>query len=195
MKSEILKLSTIVLLLLFLGAGCNKDEQNPNPEAEFYFQLLDKNYESKTVFNEGENFIFSFKIETQDTIWKFNRLVNDDPNFFRVFRIVDGNYINMGKSFKSKWCQPIYYECGHETPFIFELPWKTDIGTNEIPDQNIWPPFCLFNETSLLPKGKYITYFDEKIEFVRCGDLIDTNYEQDFFTTKSMHFEIEFEIQ
>ncbi len=195
MKHKILKLSTVILLFAFISTGCQKDEQIPNPEVDFIFQLLDDNSESKIIFNEGENFSFYFKIETNDTIWKFYRLVNDDPNFFRVYRIEDENYVDVGIPFKSKWCLTIKNLCGYENPFIFKLPWETGMGETIIPDQSIFPPFCLFNETSLLPKGKYITYFDEEIEFVRCENLHNLNPGQYFYSTELMHFEIEFEIK
>ncbi len=195
MKCNTLKLSTVILLFAFISAGCQKDEQIHNPEVEFVFKLLNDGSESKTVFNEGENFNFYFKIETNDTIWKFYRLINDDPNFFRVYRIEDENYVDVGTPFRGKWCHTIYCACGHKTPFIFELPWETGLEATDIINQSVYPPFCMFNETSSLPKGKYITYFDDEVEFVRCDNKHELDPGQHFYSTKLMHFEIEFEIK
>lgn len=53
----------------------------------------------------------------------------------------------------------------------------------------------MFNETEYLPKGKYITYFDDLLEFVRCGEELEEGfYEKLFYTTELKHFEISFEI-
>jgi len=194
MKPKILKLSTVVLLLLFIGASCQKDEI-PDPDVEFEFKLLNEKKEQSIVFDEGENFTFQFNINTNDTIWKFYNFVNKDFNFFRVYRVENGEQIDVGTPFKSYWCSAIYYACGQSNPFLFELPWVTGVGENERPDQSIFPPFCMFYETSLLPIGKYVTFFDDQVEFVRCGEMVDTNYEQFFYTTELMHFEIEFEIK
>ncbi len=195
MNPEILKLTTVVLLLLFTGASCQKDDNFPDPTVKFDFKLLNENSESETVFNEGENFKFFFKINIKDSVWKFYRFVNDDPNFLRVYQVENGNRIDVGKPFKSMWCQAVKNICGYENPYVFEIPWVTEMGGESIPNQDIYPPFCLFNETNPLPKGNYVTFFDEKIEFVRCGNLVDSEYEQVFYSTDMMHFEIEFEIK
>jgi hypothetical protein len=195
MKSKILKLCTVVLLFLFLGASCQKDEEIPDPTIDFEFKLLDEKGEQSLIFDEGENFTFHFKITTNDTFWKFDEFVNRDSNFFRVYRAEDGKQIDVGTPFKSYWCLAIEYVCGQNNPFLFELPWVTGIGENEIPDQSIFPPFCMFKETTLLPKGNYVTFFDDQLKFVRCGEIVDSNYEQFFYTTELMHFKIEFKIK
>lgn len=195
MKSKILKLCTAVLLLLFFGTACQKEEEIPDPEVEFDFKLLNEKGEPSFIFNEGENFTFQFKIITNDTIWKFDEFVNQDSNFFRVYKIENGSQFDVGTPYKSYWCNTIEYVCGQNNPFVFELPWVTGIGENEIPDQSIYPPFCMFNETALLPKGNYVTFFDEQLKFVRCGEIVDSNCEQFFYTTDLMHFKIEFMIK
>lgn len=195
MKLKILKLCPVVLLFLFLGASCQKDEQIPDPIIDFDFKLLNEKGEPSFTFNEGENFTFHFKITTSDTIWKFDEFVNRDTNFFRVYQVKDGKQIDVGTPFKSYWCHTIKYECGQNNPFLFELPWETGIGENEIPDQSVYPPFCLFYETTFLPKGNYITFFDDQLKFVRCGEMVDSKYEQFFYTTELMHFKIEFTIK
>ncbi|MGE0020636.1 MAG: hypothetical protein AB7S72_13275 [Draconibacterium sp.] len=195
MKSKIFKLCPVVLLFLFVGVSCQKDEEIPYPKVEFDFKLLNENGEPSFTINEGENFTFHFKIITNDTIWKFYEFVDRDSNFFRVYRVEDGKQIDVGTPYKSYWCNTIESVCGQNNPFVFELPWITGIGENEIPDQSIFPPFCMFNETTLLPIGNYVTFFDEQIKFVRCGKLVDSKYEQFFYTTDLMHFKVEFTIK
>ena len=189
-----LKILVISFLILIFGTSCNKTESE-DPEVTYKFQLLNEDKEPATVFAEGENFFFHLVIESDDPEWKFNRFLNKDPNFLRVYRIEEEEQIDIGVSFKSYWCETILYDCGHDVPYVFELPWVTEIGENEVPNQNVYPPFCMFNETDYLPKGKYVTYFDDRLEFVRCSEELEEGfYEKLFYTTELKHFEINFEI-
>ncbi len=76
MKQKILKLSTVILLFAFIGAGCQKDDifelEIGDKDAvivkevdgvEFKFCLLNAQGEPATVFDEGENFTFTFSIK------------------------------------------------------------------------------------------------------------------------------------
>ncbi len=196
MKTKILKLSTVFSLLLCVSASCNKDNDYEDPKITYDFKLLNESKESDTIFIENEIFYFHFSIKSNDTEWKFSRFMYNDSNFLRVYRIEEDKRINVGVPFKSYWCQAIQYECGHNTPYIFEIPWMTGIGENEIPDQDIYPPFCMFYNTNNLPKGKYVTYFDESLEFIRCGKELEAGvFDKEFYITELNHFEILFEIK
>ena len=93
-------------------------------------------------------------------------------------------------------CAGAFYACGHETPFVFVLPWHTGLGGNEIPDLDSYPPFCLFTETDTLPKGQYATFLNQQIEFVRCTEYLgDGNYERIFYLTDTLKYKTEFEIK
>jgi hypothetical protein len=81
MNPKCLKLSALVLLLLFLGAGCEKDETIPNPKVECSFFLLNQTGSPDTIFAEGENFTFYFEINTDDPEWRFNGFQLNDSNF------------------------------------------------------------------------------------------------------------------
>lgn len=195
MKQKILKLCTVVLLLLFIGVQCTEDDQFANPNVEFKFNLIDNKEEAKTIFKEGENFTFQFLIQTNDPKWRFNKLITADTNFFRIYRKENDTLINAGIPYLSFSCSTLHAECGYSTPFKFELPWITGLGTNDNPDMNSYPPFCMFIQTENLTKGNYVTYFDEQIEFIRCGDYLgEGNYEQFYFLTDPLHFEINFQI-
>ena len=111
MKTKILKLSTVILFLLFIGASCQDDEdlfeiqigdenaviQKEIDGIEFKFCLLNDDGEPSTVFNEGENFTFQFSIKNNinDTLpfsdYGFYKL-----NDFYAVKSIDNYY---GKAF------------------------------------------------------------------------------------------------
>lgn len=185
-----------MLFLFPIIISCSHSkEEYPNPNPEFDFMLLNEMMEKDSVFNEGENFTFYFSINSNDEEWSFNDFINKDTNFFRIYRIEGNEFIDVGTPVKSMWCNAIYDACGKGSSYSFKLPWITGIGENTTPDQTIYPPFCMFLETNILPKGKYVTYFDEQFEFVRCGDLKNTNWQQEYYSTPEMHFEVNFEIK
>lgn len=186
-----------ILLLIFsaflLLESCRKEELYP--EVQFDFNLLDSEGNSKIVFNEGENFTFQFRISTNDPDWKLYDFENPDSDFFRVFKIDGSNLTDMGKPYRSFGCQTIYAACGYNMPYNFQIPWVTGLDESTLMNQNIHPPFCLFSETDYLPKGKYLTRFNTQFIFVKCDLSNEPDWNQQYYTTESIEFKIEFEIK
>ncbi len=98
MIHQILKFSTVILLFAFISTGCQKDDvfelRAGDKNAvivkevdgiEFKFCLLNEQGEPATVFNEGENFTFSFSIKNNlDDYIYFDTSVFNVTGFFEV---------------------------------------------------------------------------------------------------------------
>ncbi|QIA09057.1 hypothetical protein [Draconibacterium halophilum] len=190
MKPTILKLSTLFLFLLFIGASCQNDEdlfeiQRGDENAviqkevngiEFKFCLLNEAGEPATVFNEGENFTFQFSIKnnTKKDIF-FDTTVTNADGFFEVHDELK----NYGGPF--------------EKPTYDLLRMPTPIGTGEITGLNIkWIPEddewafgtteFVKAQTESLKAGEYYSMFSHKFDF----ESIKTN---------DISFKINFEIK
>jgi hypothetical protein len=112
MKSFSIKIGAISLLIILMGSGCKKNNdssslweitpqsgkvfiQNEMNGIEFNFFLLNKEGQPATIFNQGENFTFSFsfKNNSQDPIIVTSEFIN--PDFLRVY--LSQNNIDMGR--------------------------------------------------------------------------------------------------
>lgn len=197
MRSIHLKISFVLLILCFLGAGCEKEDElfweiSPDSKTaviqkevdgiEFKFCLLNEQGEPATVFNEGENFIFSFsfKNKMQDPIVVTTEFISS--NFYRVYRSIDKT--DMGKPWTGIWCN--YDGTLHEINLApsnvrqLNCPWV--LTDDKAPEY----PLCMSESKEYLAKGKYETFFDLNFHYTISGKkkIID-----------NMTFKIIFEIK
>lgn len=79
----------LIAFVYLIAISCEKDKES-NP-LEFNFTLLDTLGNAKTIFNQDENFIFSFFIvnKSSDTVYFNNFMPNND--LFRVYSINSSN--------------------------------------------------------------------------------------------------------
>ena len=192
MKTEVIKLSTILLLLAFIPAGCQDDEdlfeiqiggknaviQKEIEGIEFKFCLLTEEGEPSTVFNEGENFTFQFSIKNNTgeslIFHDYGFYVNDDffsvqnrtQNFGRPFEFLTG-YLTSNEM--------RYIHDGISCSFI--CPWQD----NRDEFFAMYGAFKGLNKMTL-KNGKYVTKFTHNFQF---GDV----------ETGSLTFKINFEIK
>lgn len=117
MKTKIV-FSVFLSLFIWIGIiGCSDDNEivlEITPDSKnaviqkevdgikFEFYLLNEEGISTTVFNEGENIIFSFSFKNnlQDTIIVSTDFI--DTNFYRVYQ---SNNIDLGKPWTGLWCE------------------------------------------------------------------------------------------
>ncbi|MDR2146604.1 MAG: hypothetical protein LBE91_09130 [Tannerella sp.] len=123
----------------------------------FKFCLLNRQGEPATVFNEGDNivFSFSFKNNLKDNISIPTQFINE--NFYRVY---GNNNTDMGKAWTGTWClfvmqTKIIELPAHETkelncPWLYSEVFKVDY------------PLCKGGDNNPLSKGEYFTslHFD-----------------------------------
>lgn len=173
----------LLLVLLFASSGC---EQN-NPQAafiDFEFALLNSKQASSASFNEGENFVFSFRMinRSNEDVYLSQASFNT-AEFLKVY-LMDNAKVNasipVGKPYKSLFCT---YQNGilipaHDTLRI-EIPWMP-------PADGCCAHFCLVENNSPLPAGKYRTEFNSAFEFFS-GDKS--------YQTDTKRFKIDFEVK
>lgn len=173
MKKVIIKINLIILLLCCISAGCKKSKEslslleiNPNSQdliiqkesnnIEFKFCLLNENGQPTTVFNIGENFIFSFsfKNKSQETISVTTEFINSD--FFRVF--LSQNSLDMGKPWTGVWCEfsgmPQEIKLMPDSSMQLSCPWI--LTEKNIPVY----PLCMAESKDPLMQGEYYTKID-----------------------------------
>lgn len=169
MKTTLLKISFVLMLLIFMGAGCVKEDdeifelqigdknaviQKEVEDVEFKFCLLNEQGAPATVFNEGENFSFYFSITNNTGV-----LLNNDPAFIDkdIFHVFDFNNTDHGKPYEltfiwtiGKGAMPLAVGI----PYTLIVPWKD----NRESWNSLYRSFKgLSND--FLPKGKYSTQF------------------------------------
>ncbi|TAL65036.1 MAG: hypothetical protein EPN88_10120 [Bacteroidetes bacterium] len=188
MKIFTAKTSLIILMLCLMGTGCKKSNgpptlleitpesasaiiQNETKQIEFKFCLINKDGQSATVFNEGEDFTFSFSFKNNgtDTIIVTTEFINTD--FFRVFSLE--NNIDVGKPWTGIWCQFSL------SPHTITLPpsYLEKLTCPWILTENNTPvyPLCMGESKEPLMKGEYNTFIDLDFHFSRNGKLTIIN--------------------
>jgi uncharacterized lipoprotein YehR (DUF1307 family) len=173
----------LVLTFLITALGCENDTLQSAPVA-FQFKLLNSQNEPSVSFSQGENFIFSFIVinrSNEDIYLKQSSL--NTIEFLKVY-LTNSNEANpvvaIGKPYKSLFCT---YQNGILIPandtLKLEIPW---IPLND----GCCSHFCLVEDNSPLPHGKYRTGFSSSFEFFK-GDKS--------FKTAVNSFKIDFEVQ
>lgn len=196
MKTTILKISAF-LLLFSMGAGCEKEaeqlwEISPTSESaiiqkevdgiQFKFCLLNKEGEPATIFNEGENFTFSFSIKNnfEDTVIITPEFISSE--FFRVYHTQDN--IDMGKPWTGSWClfrlEPEIFILPPVQSRQLNCPWM--LTGNNKPDY----PLCMAESKNPLAKGDYYTKFNLDFHYSKNGKKEQIN---------NIIFKINFKIQ
>ena len=171
-----LKLIILLLATVLLIASCKKDE-NELP-VEFKFRLLDTLGNEKTVFNLGENIIFSFLVinNSSEDIYLKNFLPNDD--FFRISQTNSSEGIlDYGVPYGV-----LYFIGGTQIEkndnIDIRFAWKkTELVSNS--------SYFIFGNTDTynLPIGDFYTGFSQSFEL---GNEIQT---------EEKHFEINFTVK
>jgi len=197
MKPTILKLSTLFLFLLFIGASCQNDEdlfelqigdenaiiQKEVNGIEFKFCLLNEAGEPATIFNEGENFTFQFSIKNNTT----ENLPFNNENVKFIY-LKDFFAVRSDQKYYGK---PKLYDFDENTyPDTAILHWLFSGATQPFSDTwiNNEEENTRSNETSEvklnspLKKGNYFTQFSYQFEF---GEI----------KTEKLTFKINFEIK
>jgi len=168
----VLLLFTLVLVIV----SCKKD--NSDLPIEYKFVLLDTLGNEKTVFNEGENIIFSFQIINEGSVDLF--LENFFPNndFFRVFEPnTNEGTLDYGIPYEA-YVKTGFFNIHANENFKFEYPWKGGIFWNDK-----YPILSNENINEDLPIGNFTTSFSQSFKF---GNNIKT---------ETKHFEINFTIK
>ncbi len=186
-------MKNILLLVALFFVSCNEDEESLIPQVDFNFQLLDMNGNPSTVFNEGENFIFSFLIiNRSDRQIQFDQSEMQTQDFFRVIRLVDSqeevSTVDMGRPYNGVFC---LYMASHtisaKDTLSLRIPWKPDENWDTGTGKYFSPFFCDVNsDNQLLGKGNYQTKFSSRFEFSVNGNA---------FSLPSQDFNIGFTIQ
>ncbi len=183
-----IKLIIIELIMLLGLTGCREEnipELPAGPPITIEFELLNSNGEPDTVFQQGENFEFSYTFinHTNDTLMYFQDMKDSTYYYFsRVFKIETNTMIDMGLPCVSLGCLEVngrYIYLGEKT---YKIPWKS--STDVIYDIDPYC-FCRGNNLDYLPKGNYYTGFESGFEFKVNGEAY----------IKEEHFEIFFEIK
>ncbi len=176
MKNLKLTILLLVTTLLFI-ASCEKNK-NELP-VEFKFKLLDTLGNEKTVFNQGENIIFSFQVinNSSENLMLENFFPNDD--FFRVYQPnTNEGTLNYGIPFDGI-CYIGYFSVHENKILDLKCPWVNSENTVFYYD-------CFHCNKELhenfLPIGKYYTEFSQSFKI---GN----------FQTEEKHFKINFTVK
>ncbi|MGM0528690.1 MAG: hypothetical protein ACQERS_09805 [Bacteroidota bacterium] len=173
----------ILALFIIIDSGCEQKQDDifiweisPDSETaiiqkevegiEFKFCLLNEQNEPTTVFNQDENFTFSFsfKNQMQDTVIVTTEFINSD--FYRVYQAQTN--IDMGKPWTGVFCLyllgPREYVLSPLSERIqLNCPWV--ITDEDKPDY----PLCASESKEYLPKGEYYTTIDLDFHFTKNG--------------------------
>lgn len=172
------------LCVILLSAGCEKEvaqleeqtwEISPDSKnaviqkevngIEFKYCLLNEAGEPATVFNQEENFTFSFSVKNnvEDTLTITTEFISSE--FFRVYHTIDN--IDMGKPWTGLWCQfsgaPHTLKLPPAQSIQLNCPWV--LAENNIPDY----PLCMSESKNPLAKGEYYTKLNLDFHFAKKG--------------------------
>ena len=161
---------TIFFITLFIALGlmsCKKDKtENP---IEFKFQLLDTLGNEKTVFNEGENIVFSFQIinNTSENLMLENFFPNDD--LFRLFKLnMSEVIVNVGIPYEA-YVKVDKFSILEGDTLKINYPWYNN---------RIWKPeYSILSGGKLNPRlssGSYMTSFSQSFSFSFDGEILKT---------------------
>lgn len=158
MKSSVV-ISLCMLSSILLFSNC--EEEKSDIPVDFEFRLLNMNGEPSTVFNEGEDIIFSFIIVNKSKNQLYLKAITNMDDFFKVFDLSfkqeNGELISLGKPYKAVQCE---FVNGYTIPSLdtlkIEIPWVP--LENEI---DSYPKIlCNYNfDNSYLTANEYVTRF------------------------------------
>ncbi len=171
---KIIFLSAIALLI-FVTLGCEKDD-NKLP-VDFKFVLLDTLGNEKTVFNQGENIIFSFQVinNSSEDLYLENFFPNDD--FFRVYQTnVNEGTLDYGIPYEA-FILPYAFKVATNGILKIEYPWKGGVFWDEE-----YPILSNENSNNDLPIGNFYTEFTQSFKIGK-------------IQTEEKHFKIHFKIK
>jgi len=175
---KILFLCGIFILTAF---SCEKNK-NELP-VDFKFRLLDEQGNEKTVFNEGENVIFSFVIEnkTSEDLCFYHHDMNTG-DFFRLHKLnTSEGDLNLGKPYDCIFLEKIGWKSVPANGiFKIEIPWLWN--ENQIYAYIGCPHETYHSATFPLTKGDYKTAFSSSFKI---GNI----------QTEEKHFEIKFSVK
>jgi hypothetical protein len=175
MKTVKTTAAVILFAASLLFVSCDKNKQSL--PVDFEFVLLDTLGNEKTVFKQGENIIFSFRVKnnSDEDLYLKNSFIYDD--FFKVYQTnTPEGTLSYGRPYNI-----ICYIGGFHLPanetYKMNCPWyyTEDSALNH---------FCLIHssETTNLPAGFYYTEFTQSFEI------------EDIQTEKK-HFKINFTVE
>lgn len=172
LKLMILALATILMLV----ASCEKNKTEL--PVEFKFVLLDTLGNEKTVFNQGENIIFSFQIinNSSEKLFLENFLPNND--FFRVYQL-NTNESTLDYGFPQSGVEKVGgYYINSNSRIEFKFPW---VYSN---NSNLYGKYLFGDQShiSYLPVGNFYTEFTQSFKI---GDI----------QTEDKHFRIDFTVK
>jgi hypothetical protein len=176
-----------ILLMLTSAFTCGKENPDRN-DIEFNFYLLNEHGEPSTVFNEGENFIFYFKVTNKGNemlYFDYNFPYSVDRSFCRVYNYEGQDY---GKPFRITGTNYIsfdVYQFHSNQDFIFQVPWE-----DERTDWSWYSTNLTTTDQNYLPKGKYYTEFEYDFVFRHTLNENDNSLKID-----KAKFKINFEIK
>lgn len=155
-------------------ASCEKNKTAL--PVEFKFVLLDTLGNEKTVFNQGENLIFSFQVinNGSEDLMLENFFPNDD--FFRVYQLnTNGGTLDYGVPYDG-YIKIGYFTIPLKDTLKIEFPWKGNADILEYP--------ILFNNknNSSFDNGNFYTEFTQSFKI---GDI----------QTEEKHFRIDFTVK
>ncbi|MEA3504684.1 MAG: hypothetical protein U9R32_05740 [Bacteroidota bacterium] len=158
-----LKLTTLLLatVFLFIATSCAKNK-NELP-VEFKFRLLDTLGNEKTVFNQGENMIFSFQVinHSSKNLMLENFFPNDD--FFRVYQPnINEGTLNYGIPYEA-FVLIEYFSILQNDTLKIEYPWEAGVLWNEK-----YPILSNESDNLDLPIGSFYTEFSQSFKI---GDI------------------------
>lgn len=180
LKLKIMKKNGLALLLftlILVIVSCKKD--NSDLPIEYKFVLLDTLGNEKTVFNEGENIIFSFQVINKGLEDQFleNFLPNND--FFRIYQpTTNEETLDYGIPY-DVICEIGYFTIPANDTLEINCPWVNS-------ENNNFYFSCLITDTALhetfLPIGNFYTNFEQSFKI---ADI----------KTETKHFKINFTIK
>lgn len=168
-------------IIFFSGFSCEKNNQEL--PVEFKFRLLDTLGNEKTIFNQGENIIFSFVIgnRTSEDLYFFHTEMNTS-DFFRVHKInsSQGN-LDLGKPYEHIFCEMIGALIIPANGILkIEIPWLWHENQNH---GYIGCPNDTYHSMPLpLMKGDYLSAFSSAFHI---GNI----------QTEEKHFEVKFSVK
>lgn len=182
------KIMIISLAMLAANFFTSCEEEKIEPPVNFEFRLLNANGEPSTVFDENEDFIFSFLIINNSKKQLYLEAINDMDDFFEVFDLTsnqeNGELISLGKPYNAIHCE---FVNGYVIPPLDTL----EVKMHWIPIFNNKDTYskilCDYKyDNTYLPQGSYTTSFSSNFTIAN-GD--------NSFTTDNKSFEINFTVE
>ncbi len=179
MKNLVLSILQLVAMLLFI-TSC-KEHQMDLP-VEFKFTLLDTLGNEQTVFNQGENIIFSFQVinNSSEDLYLEHFFPND--NFFSVYQSnTSEGTLDYGRPYEHLFCDFIgALKVSSNDTFKIVIPWYKN---SKYTEGYIGCPLETYHSNVvMLNVGNYYTEFTQSFKI---GNI----------QTEEKHFKINFTIK